>query len=271
VDGQLVDDPPDYADNWFEQSANGFCVPSSVAQIVSEYTGVDYTDEQAFVARANELHLFTVGPDGAPSMGLDGALQLLEDSGVPAGIDPHGTLEKLEQFRAENRGIILAIDSGEVWGTEAVEDDAADHAVVLERIDRRAGVAILSDPGQPGGNQFEVPLDALVDAWDDAGDAMIVTDVAPSEETRSAVPGWEARAADGPLAQPVDLDPVPAPAPLPFGDGSTPVFDPSGDLLDRDDGVVDSVVSFVGHHPYVLLPVVLGVGAGVRAISSKKD
>ena len=38
VDGQLVGDPEGASEHWFEQAANGYCVPASVAQIVSEYS-----------------------------------------------------------------------------------------------------------------------------------------------------------------------------------------------------------------------------------------
>ncbi len=269
VEGQLVGDPVGDAEHWFHQAANGFCVPASVAQIVSEYTGVHYADEQAFVEKANELRLFTVGPDGVPGIGLDGALQLLKESGVPAGIDPNGTVEKLQAYLDDGRAIILAVDSGEVWGSEAVEDDVPDHAVVISGINVEDGVAVLSDPGRPDGNMFEVPLDQLVDAWDDSGNAMIVTDTAPDEATASVVPGWEeSPVTDGTFPRSVSVDMASAPVPIPAG-GDASVLDELGGLPGRDDDVADSVVSFVGRHPYVLLPVVLGAGVVVRAISSR--
>ena len=68
-DGQLVGDPTGDSEHWFEQAVNGFCVPASVAQIVSEYTGEHHADEQHFIERANELKVFEVGSNGVPGSG----------------------------------------------------------------------------------------------------------------------------------------------------------------------------------------------------------
>ncbi|GGN84988.1 hypothetical protein GCM10010112_64840 [Actinoplanes lobatus] len=185
VDGSLVGDPDGDAEHWFEQSANGYCVPASIAQIVSEYTGVHHADESAFVARANELHLFEVGADGVPGMGIEGAHALLEDAGVPAEIQIGIGVEALAGYLAEGRRVMLAVDGDEIW--YAREDEAgADHAVVLTGIDVDRGVAILSDPGTGDGNRMEVPLDVLADAWADSGNAALVCDVPPVQ-----VPGAE--------------------------------------------------------------------------------
>jgi hypothetical protein len=56
---------------------------------------------------------------------------------------------------------------------------AADHALVLTGIDVANGTAVLSDPGSPTGNLETVPLETLLDAWADSGNAMVVTDTAP--------------------------------------------------------------------------------------------
>jgi hypothetical protein len=106
-DGQLIGDPIGDSEHWFEQATNGFCVPSSVAQIVSAFTGTHYADEQAFVELANELGVFTVGPDGVPGIGIDGALTLLEGAGVPAHLEI-GTLDSLADHMAADHKIIVA-------------------------------------------------------------------------------------------------------------------------------------------------------------------
>ncbi|GAA0463662.1 hypothetical protein Aca07nite_59810 [Actinoplanes capillaceus] len=178
VDGSLVGDPDGDAEHWFEQSANGYCVPASIAQIVSEYTGVHHADESAFVARANELHLFETGPGGVPGMGIEGAHALLEDAGVPAEIQIGIGVEALAGYLAEGRRVMLAVDGDEIWyGRE--DEIGADHAVVLTGIDVDRGVAILSDPGIGVGNRMEVPLDVLADAWADSGNAALVCDFPP--------------------------------------------------------------------------------------------
>jgi hypothetical protein len=180
-DGALVGDPSGDAEHWFQQAANGFCVPASVAQIVSEYTGLHFEDEQYFVERANELHLFVVGPDGVPGIAVDGALALLEDAGVPASIEFGTGIESLVSYLEEGRRVVLAIDSGEIWEGETVEDEAADHAIVVTGVDLERGVVIVSDPGDPNGNAMEYPIDTFADAWADSGYAAVVCDVTPEE------------------------------------------------------------------------------------------
>ncbi len=49
--------------NLFEQSANGFCVPASVAQIVSKYSDQP-VDEAVFVQRAIDLGYLTYDEAG---------------------------------------------------------------------------------------------------------------------------------------------------------------------------------------------------------------
>ncbi|GAA0798615.1 C39 family peptidase [Spirilliplanes yamanashiensis] len=190
-DGGIAGDPFGDAEHWFQQAQNGFCAPASVAQIVSEYSGVHFPDESAFVQLASEQGLFSVGMDGVPGMTPENTLTLLEQSGVPAGLEV-GTTAELVQYLEEGRGVLLFIDSGEVWEGEAVEDNSFDHAVVLTGIDTERGVAILSDPGSPDGNLEEVPLDVFADAWADSQNLMIVCDEPPAGD-----PGQETVAAAG--------------------------------------------------------------------------
>lgn len=177
VDGQLIGDPQGASEHWFEQAANGFCLPSSLAQIISEYTGVHYGDEQTFVDWANEDRLFQVSPDGVPGIAFQDGVQLLEKAGVPATLG-FGDLNSLAEDLAEGRGIVLFVDSGEIWeeGGEAAEDNAPDHAVVLSGIDTARGVVFLSDPGSPDGNMEEVSIETFNNAWADSQNAMIVCD-----------------------------------------------------------------------------------------------
>ncbi len=175
VDGQIIGDPVGDSQFWFQQAANGFCLPASVAQIISEYTGVDYTNESTFVEWANQEHLFVVGPDGVPGIQFQDGVALLEKAGVPATLEV-GDLNSLAEDLAEGRGIVLFIDSGEIWEGEATEDNAPDHAVVVTGIDTERGTVILSDPGSPDGNLEEVPIETFMDAWADSEYSMIVCD-----------------------------------------------------------------------------------------------
>ena len=89
------------------------------------------------------------------------------------------------------------VDSGELWtpSDEVVEDDTADHVLVVAGIDTDRGVVTLSDPGNPNGNGLEVPIDQFEGAWADSGNTMLVADDtdpdlvagAPADETAMAL------------------------------------------------------------------------------------
>lgn len=179
-DGRVVGDPEEYSQVWFQQAVNGFCMPSSVAQIISVYTGETMTDEMQVVQSANQLQLWSVGGDGVPGMTSENAVTLLEAYGIPVElthelIGDHA-LEALDQALADGRGVIITIDSGEVWYGEKTEDHVLDHAVVVAGIDYDRGVVLLSDPGNPNGNLEEVPIEVFMDAWADSRYEMITCD-----------------------------------------------------------------------------------------------
>lgn len=175
VDGQLVGDPEGSSADWFRQARDGYCLPASVTQIVARYTGADYADESLFVQWANEMELFVFDAEGTPGVMFEDGLDLLDRAGIPARLEI-GSPERLAEMLAEGRGVVVAVDSGEIWNGEAVEDNTTDHAVVVTGIDVERGIVILSDPGNPNGNMEEVPIDTFQDAWADSDYSMIVCD-----------------------------------------------------------------------------------------------
>lgn len=168
--------PGAWTADWFYQEFDGACGPSSVAQVVSEYTGLDISNPQQLVDRALELGLF---PGGDPSLGMtsDAIEALMEDQGVPCHLE-YSSIDDLQAKLADGYGVITMVDSGEIWypGEEVVEDDRPDHALVVAGIDETRGVVILSDPGSPDGNQLEVPIEQFANAWADSGYEMLVAD-----------------------------------------------------------------------------------------------
>ncbi|MET4050518.1 MULTISPECIES: C39 family peptidase [unclassified Rhodococcus (in: high G+C Gram-positive bacteria)] len=168
--------PAAWTADWFYQEFDGACGPSSVAQIVSEYTGLDISDPSQLIDRALELGLFV---DGDPSTGMTSqSIEILmEDQGVPCHLE-YSSIEDLKVKLGDGYGVIAMVDSGEIWypGEEVVEDDRPDHALVIAGIDETRGVVILSDPGTPNGNQLEVPIEQFADAWADSGYEMLVAD-----------------------------------------------------------------------------------------------
>lgn len=168
--------PTAWTADWFFQEVDGYCGPSSIAQVVSEYTGLNITDPQQLVDRALELGLF---PNNDPSMGMTSADMeiLMEDQGVPCHLE-NSSMQDLEAKLSEGYGVIAMVDSGEIWypGTETYEDNTPDHALVVAGIDEDRGVVILSDPGNPDGNQFEISIDEFDNAWADSDHEMLVAD-----------------------------------------------------------------------------------------------
>ncbi|WP_172652838.1 C39 family peptidase [Rhodococcus opacus] len=169
-------DPVEWSVNWFFQQVDGYCGPSSAAQVIAQYTGVVIDDPQQLVDRALELGLMQDG-DPAQGMTLPNLEILLEDQGVPCTAQD-SSIDDLKTKLEDGYGVIAMVDSGEIWNPdqEAGEDETADHFLVVAGIDETRGVVILSDPGAPNGNQLEVPIDQFEDAWADSGCKMLVAD-----------------------------------------------------------------------------------------------
>ncbi|QDO87390.1 hypothetical protein FNH13_02775 [Ornithinimicrobium ciconiae] len=268
-DGRLVGDPMGDAQHWFEQAANGFCLPASIAQVVSEYTGMDFTDEQAFVDIANELGAFVVGPDGVPGLTLDSGVAILHEVGVPA-VSGFGDLASLEAQLDAGYSIIVAVDSGELWTGEAQEDHAADHALVVTGIDHERGTVLLSDPGTPGGNLAEYPLGLFENAWADSDHSWILV-----EQPASNVTADPSSAPHDAMEVVEPTDSVPQPAPVTseeLGDLVQPTPIDTEEILDSirnpdlselgtdDDTFLEQTTAWAVQHPWILIPVALVAG-----------
>lgn len=179
----LHGDPDRAAGVWIEQSRDGYCAPTSAAEVINWFTGAHVTEDE-IVGAASRLHLFEPGG----GMSAQDAATLLTDCGVPSHVEV-GTLEDLRLMLDQGHGIVLAIDAHDVWHDQP--DDprgGANHAVMLTGIDDRTGVVYLDDPGTPGGREEAVPLADLERAWSDGGHRMVVTDgVAPGAERSSVL------------------------------------------------------------------------------------
>ncbi|UNN04757.1 C39 family peptidase [Rhodococcus opacus] len=169
-------DPVEWSVNWFFQQVDGYCGPSSAAQMIAQYTGVVIDDPQELVDRALELGLMQDG-DPAQGMTLPNLEILLEDQGVPCTVQD-SSIDDLKTKLEDGYGVIAMVDSGEIRNPdqEAGEDQTADHFLIVAGIDETRGVVILSDPGAPNGNQLEVPIAQFEDAWADSGRKMLVAD-----------------------------------------------------------------------------------------------
>lgn len=186
--GPEIDDPlvhgdvDEGVDAALSQSESGLCVPASAAMVVTLVTGEETTEQEAMEA-AQSLGLLDGEPGNWEGMSTDEAVTLLEHMGVDARVET-GDLDTLRDHLDAGDSVIVSVDSEELWG-EGEGGADPDHAVVVVAIDDERGVAIVNDPGVPGGQGVEVPLSALEDAWEDSGHEMVVADDDPSDSDTS--------------------------------------------------------------------------------------
>lgn len=228
---QGVEDPTlvhggEEAEYWQQQSENGLCVPMSTVMILNEF-GIPATEFDAMVtAWANG---WLDGEPGAwTGMSPEGAEELLKEYGIESHVETDQTLDDLVRYLEEDRGIICAVDSDELWygaaDDETAQDVGPDHAVVITEINETerlvlpdgtetTGTVTLNDPGSPEGMAYKLPLETFLETWDDSENKMVVTDVVPPPDT----PEVTAQPAAGP-------GPCTMPVLLPEGCGCTPVL-----------------------------------------------
>jgi hypothetical protein len=190
----ILGDPAGEASLWFEQTANGYCSPATLTQIVAEYSDQIILDDGALAELAIDLGFLTVAADGtAEGLTIDETVEVLNTAGVPAHAETGLGVEDLAEALSSDTSIALGIDSGEVWEVtqggpaEAVEDNSPDHIVLLTGLDLEAGVAYINDTGVDNGAAVAVPIDVLMDAWADSGNSAVVCDQpAPQEQASDA-------------------------------------------------------------------------------------
>jgi hypothetical protein len=186
------------------QSENGYCVPVSVAMVVSELTGTLH-GELELVNRALELGVLYGEPGNWLGMTAEGAVALIRSYGLDAEVE-YGSVDTLRDFLDEGRDIILMVDADEIWyGDDDANpaDVGMDHALVITAIDDATGIVYLNDPGQPEGPGFELSVTALNDAWADGGHQLVVTEVVPAPLGQAVREGAEAPVEAGFVLLPV--------------------------------------------------------------------
>ena len=171
----LHGDPSGDGAYWSKQTAAGYCVPASIAQIVHEFTGEHVTDEDVELV-ANEIGIELFPADGEPGMTLRQAEAVLDEYRIPSDLQ-RGSLGTIADHLDEGRSVIAFVDSGEYWDGEMEDRDAEpNHAPVVTGIDTVSGIVYLNDPGAPNGRALAVPADVFEDAWADGGYGMVVAD-----------------------------------------------------------------------------------------------
>jgi hypothetical protein len=173
-----IGNPDEYQHDWFFQEQNGYCVPSSLTEVISAQSGIPLHDYSLVEQEAARLGLPATG------LTLPQAQELLDGFGVPSHIDygenPQNAVDELSGYLSQGRNVVLAVNASPIWYGAADSPDnpdgQADHALVVSAIDPATGTVTLSDPGTPDGNQEQVPLPTFLQAWSASGYGMLVTD-----------------------------------------------------------------------------------------------
>jgi hypothetical protein len=164
------------------QVGSNDCLPTSVAMILTEATGIT-VDQGEVVDLANELGLL-----GETGMSMEGGLQLLEHWGVEAEVQT-GSMDSLRDMLDSETPVIIGLDSDDLYGQgdQPFSDDlVAGHAVVITGIDDEAGLVYINDPGFPDGAGIAIPIEQFEDAWQDADNTMIVAEVPADDDAGTA-------------------------------------------------------------------------------------
>lgn len=175
--------PDSSAEEWFEQEKNGYCMPASLTQVLSEATDTPLPDESLVLDRLAQL--------GAPDPAINGMRiemgePLLESFGIPCHVEYDATLADLQSYLDEGRSIVLGVNADYIWegANNPVENpmNEANHALVITAIDQERGVVVLSDPGTETGDQETVPLSVFEEAWASGDNQLLVTDIPTQDD-----------------------------------------------------------------------------------------
>ena len=178
----VLGDPGQDAQYWHLQEAPNSCAVAAQEFVLEDLTGIPFTESQlADQASANGWY------DPAYGTPTDDVGNLLEAHGIPTARE-EGDIEQLTELVAQDRPVIVAVDSSEIWeGADETElgdlpfvpGGGADHAVVvtgMDFTDPDNPEVILNDSGHPDGAGMRVSLEDFTAAWEDSGNYMVYPD-----------------------------------------------------------------------------------------------
>jgi hypothetical protein len=174
-----IGNPAEYQHYWFFQQHNGYCVPSSVTQVIEAQTGISMHGYNLVEQEAHHLGV----PTGAQGLTLEQARELLNGFDIPSHVVQEPSAEagvtQLAHDLEQGKNVILSVNASPIWYGSATADNPsgqADHALVVTAINTETGTVTLSDPGSPTGNEEHVPLSTFIEAWGASHYQMLVTD-----------------------------------------------------------------------------------------------
>lgn len=167
---------------WHLQEHSDTCAVATQEFILDGLTGVDHTESELLaVAQANGWYT----PGAGTSMEDMG--KILDYYGLSTEQHHNATLDDLQQALANGDGVMVGVDSDEIWtpgfdpdepldAHPGIPGQGADHAVQvigLDYTDPVNPVVVLNDPGHPAGQGGTVPLETFLEAWEDSGNFLV--------------------------------------------------------------------------------------------------
>jgi len=187
----VIGDPLEASEYFLYQGLEGTCAPTTVAMVLSETLGVPIESNQDVVQRAVDLGLIEYDPATGEfgGMGDQTIMLLMESYGVDVALR-YGDMSDLANYLEAGYPIMVGVDSDEIYGSD---DDATDggfddnHELQVTGIDPVNDLVYLNNPNNEQGTMV-IPLEQFANAWADAGNSIITTDV-PTDDAGAAIPG----------------------------------------------------------------------------------
>ena len=171
----VIGDPEDAMEYWEFQGDTGRCAVYAQKFVIEEFTGQEVDiEELCDIAEGNG---WFDESSGTPLYCMD---KLLDYYNVPNETSSGNDLGDIADALENDKKVIVAIDSGEVWAGESDTlydpSDGMDHAIEVIGIDKSDPdnvMVIVNDSGAPEGCGIAIPAETFMDAWEDSSCYMI--------------------------------------------------------------------------------------------------
>ncbi|MDE7159262.1 MAG: C39 family peptidase [Muribaculaceae bacterium] len=170
--------PKESMEHWEFQGPTSRCAIYAQKFVIADLTGKDIPVEE-MVEVAVENGWFVDDPHNGGTMTLN-TDKMLDYYGIEHDMVFDADIDSLEKALNNGEGVIVSIDSNQVWNDKPNDifspDTASDHAVQvigIDRTDPANPMVVLNDSGHPEGCGELVPLEMFENAWS-AGDRQMI-------------------------------------------------------------------------------------------------
>lgn len=153
---------PTSADRFYQVQTGPDCVEQSVRKAVDVVEGRAVVSESAIDSKAAALGFFVPGAGTLPGSDWPSLIALYgAHYAGPSGM----SRARLEANLAAGRAVIVLVNGESIWAPARRSSGLADHAVVVEAVSKSSGTVVLSDGGDPNGENERVPWSTFSRAW----------------------------------------------------------------------------------------------------------